>query len=91
MGGVGLSEIEDIIKHTIPHIFVSVVAQVIWPRGMQVKLGSPEDNRQLIIWGKVKIAGEKRNKSVLVQIRVVLVLPSCVMLKLVISAISSLF
>ena len=31
---------------------------------MQINLGSPEDNRQLIIWGKVKIAEEKRNKSV---------------------------
>ena len=62
MGGVGLSEFKDIVKHTIPQIFVSVVAQVIWPRGMQVKLGSPEDNRQLIIWGKVKVAEETRNK-----------------------------
>ena len=34
MGGVGLSEFEDIIKHTIPHIFVRVVAEVIRPRSM---------------------------------------------------------
>ena len=34
MGGVGLNEFKDIIKHTIPQIFVSVVAEVIWPRGM---------------------------------------------------------
>ena len=63
MGGVGLSEFEDIIKHTIPHIFVRVVAEVIRPRGMQINLGSPEDNRQLIIGGEIKIAEEKLNKS----------------------------
>ena len=64
MGGVGLSEFKDVIKHTIPQVFVSVVAKIIRPRSMQINLGPPEDNRQLIIWGEVKIAEEKRNKSV---------------------------
>ena len=54
MGGVGLSEFEDIIKHTFPHIFVRMVAEVIRPRSMQINLRPPEDNRQLIIWGELK-------------------------------------
>ena len=28
---------------------------------MQVKLGLPEDKRELIIWGKIEISEEKRN------------------------------
>ena len=62
VGGVGLSEFEDIIKHTFPQIFVRMVAEVIRPRSMQINLRAPEDNRHLIIRGEVEIAKEKRNK-----------------------------
>ena len=62
MGGVGLSEFEDVVKHTFPQVFVRMVAEIIRPRSMQVNLGPPEDNRQLIIRGEVEIAKEKRNK-----------------------------
>ena len=59
MGGVGLSEFNNFIKHAFPQGFVRMVAEKIRPRGMQVKMRPPEDNRQLIIWGEVKIAKEK--------------------------------
>ena len=62
MGGVGLSKFKDVVKHTFPQLFVRMVAEIIRPRGMQVKLGPPEDNRQLIIGGEVEITKEKRQK-----------------------------
>ena len=62
MGGVGLGEFKDVVKHTFPQGFVRMVAEKIWPGGMKVKLGPPEDNRQLIIGGEIEIAEEKRNK-----------------------------
>ena len=61
VGGVGLSEFENIINHTFPQILVRMVAEVIRPRNMLIKLRPPEDNRQPIIWGEVKIAEEKQN------------------------------
>ena len=64
VGGVGLSEFEDIIKHTIPQILVRVVAEIVGPRRMEVNLGPPEDNRQLIIGREIKVTEEKRNKPV---------------------------
>ena len=64
MGGGGLSEFEDIIKHTIPQVFVRVVAEIVGPRCMKVNLGSPEDNRQLIFGGEIKVTEEKRNRPI---------------------------
>ena len=63
MGGVGLSEFNDVVKHAFPQGFVRMVVSKVRPRGVQINLGPPEDNRQLIIGGKVVIAKEKRNIS----------------------------
>ena len=62
MGGVWLSKFEDIVKHTFPQSFVRMVPEKIRHRRMQIKLKPPEDNRQLITRGEVKIAEEKQNK-----------------------------
>ena len=53
MGGAGLSEFNDIVKHTFPQGFARMVAEAIRSRGMQVKLGPPEGKRQLTIRGKL--------------------------------------
>ena len=58
MGGIGLSEFGDIVKHTFPQGFVRMVAEKMWSRGMEVESRPPEDNRQLIIRGEIEIAGE---------------------------------
>ena len=57
MSGVGLNGFEDIVKQTFPQGFVRMVAEKIRPRGVEVKLRPPEDNRLLIVWGKIEIAG----------------------------------
>ena len=64
MGGVGLSEFEDIIKHTIPQVFVRIVTEIVRPRCVEVNLGSPEDNRQLIVRREIKVTEEKRDKPI---------------------------
>ena len=56
MGGVGLSEFKDTIKHALPHRFVRMVTKVIRPRRMQIKLGATQNNRKFVIWGEVVIA-----------------------------------
>ena len=64
VGGIGLSEFGDIIKHTIPQVFVRIVAEIVGPRCVEVNLGSPENNRQLIVGGEIKVTEDKRNKPI---------------------------
>ena len=58
MGGVGLSEFNNFVKHATPQGFVRMVVEKIWSGGKKVKLGPPEDDRQLIIGGKLKSPGQ---------------------------------
>ena len=60
MGGVGLSEFNNFIKHAFPQGFVRMVVGKIGSGGMKIKLGPREDNRQFIIRGKVEIPKENK-------------------------------
>ena len=64
VGGIGLSEFEDITKHTIPQVFVRIVTEIVGPRCVEVNLGSPEDNRQLTVGKEIEVTEEKRDKPI---------------------------
>ena len=46
-----MSEFKNTVKHAFPQRFVRMVAEVIRPRGVQVKLGPAQYDRELIIGG----------------------------------------